>query len=225
MSQQAADDKAMVTTTAQAIVLRRLGRCEYQRSWQAMREFTDARSASTPDEFWLVEHPAVFTLGQAGRVEHILNAAQIPVVNSDRGGQVTYHGPGQLVLYTLVNLRRLRIGVRSMVAAIESAVIASLHTQGLNAQRREGAPGVYVDGAKIAALGLRVRNACTYHGVALNVNLELEPFTRINPCGFEGLQVTSLAELGIQSDVDVQGPLLARALANCLHSELIEMQA
>lgn len=194
-------------------VLRRLGMVDYRDTWQAMRAFTDARSADSADEFWLVQHPAVYTLGQAGKREHVLDAGVIPVVSTDRGGQVTYHGPGQVVLYCLVDLRRLGIGVRSMVESLEDAVITALAEHGLCAQRRAGAPGVYVGEAKIAALGLRVRNACTYHGVALNVRMDLEPFRRINPCGFADLQVTSVHEQGIAIDVDAQGERLACALA------------
>ena len=178
-----------------------------------MREFTAARSASDADELWLVQHPAVFTLGQAGKHEHVLSAGAIPVVSSDRGGQVTYHGPGQVVLYCLLDLRRLHIGVRTLVESLEDSVIDSLAAHGLCAQRRAGAPGVYVADAKIAALGLRVRNACTYHGVSLNVRMDLEPFARINPCGFAGLRVTSMYEHGIDIDVNSQGDRLAVALA------------
>ena len=194
-------------------ILRRLGVVDYCETWQKMRAFTDARSANSADEFWVLQHPAVYTLGQAGKREHVLDAGVIPVVNSDRGGQVTYHGPGQIVLYCLIDLRRLRIGVRTMVEALEDAVISALAEHGLSGQRRSGAPGVYVGEAKIAALGLRVRNGCTYHGVALNVCMDLEPFSRINPCGFAGLQVTSVIEQGIEIGVDSLGTQLATALA------------
>ena len=202
--------------------LRHLGTRDYQVVWDSMRAFTNARTAGSADEFWLVQHPAVYTLGQAGKPEHVISAGSIPVINSDRGGQVTFHGPGQIVLYCLLDLRRLRIGVRSMVAFLEDAVIAALAEHGLGAQRRVGAPGVYVGEAKIAALGLRVRNGCTYHGVALNVRMDLEPFSRINPCGMAGLQVTSLSEQGIAVDVDTQGLRLAAALADQLGVHLEE---
>jgi lipoyl(octanoyl) transferase len=186
---------------------------DYEPVWREMRAFTDARGSHGADEFWLVEHPPVFTLGQAGRDEHVLAPGEIPLVRSDRGGQVTYHGPGQIVLYTLVNMRRLGIGVRTLVASLEDAVIAVLNTQGITGLSRAGAPGVYVGDAKVAALGLRVRNACTYHGVALNVEMDLEPFSRINPCGYEGLQVTSLRELGSSLSLDAAGLALAQGLA------------
>jgi lipoyl(octanoyl) transferase len=201
-------------------IVRRLGLVDYHETWKRMRGFTAARTAGSADELWLVQHPAVFTLGQAGKHEHVLNAGAIPVVNSDRGGQVTYHGPGQVVLYCLLDLRRLRIGVRSLVESLEGAVINSLAEHGLCAQRREAAPGVYVADAKIAALGLRVRNACTYHGVALNVRMDLEPFARINPCGFAGLRVTSMYEQGIDTDANSEGERLALALAGRLGVDL-----
>lgn len=184
--------------------------------WREMRDFTDSRNASTADEFWLVEHLPVFTLGQAGRMEHILAPGSIPVVRSDRGGQVTYHGPGQLVMYTLVDLKRLGMGVRSMVERLEDAVVALLAAHGVEGERRAGAPGVYVDNAKIAALGLRVRNGRTYHGVALNVDLDLAPFTRINPCGYEGMRVTSLRLKGVRLEIAAAGSALAVALADGL---------
>ena len=160
-----------------------------------------------------MEHRPVFTLGQAGRREHVLAAGSIPVVHSDRGGQVTYHGPGQVVLYTLVDLKRLRSGVRSMVEQLESAVMAVLDAHGVPGERRQGAPGVYVRGAKIAALGLRVRNGCTYHGIALNVDMDLEPFQRINPCGFQGMAVTSLGACGVSLGVVQAGEALAGELS------------
>jgi lipoyl(octanoyl) transferase len=202
-----------VSIASDETFVRRLGVVDYHETWKRMRAFTDVRSATTADEFWLVEHPPVFTLGQAGKPEHVLNAGEIPIINSDRGGQVTYHGPGQVVLYSLLDLRRLRIGVRSLVESLEDAVITSLAEHGLCAHRRAGAPGVYVADAKIAALGLRVRKACTYHGVALNVRMDLEPFSRINPCGYVGLRVTSMHEQGVHSDTDSQGDRLALALA------------
>jgi len=172
--------------------VRRLGLADYVRVWHAMQRFTDARDAATPDELWLVEHPPVFTLGQAGRAEHLLAPGDIPVVAVDRGGQVTYHGPGQLVAYALVDLRRRGLGVRDFVVRLEEAVIGLLRGYGIEGRRRRGAPGVYVGPAKIAALGLRVRRGCTFHGLALNVDMDLEPFGRIDPCGFRGLPVTQL---------------------------------
>ncbi|HET6632535.1 MAG TPA: lipoyl(octanoyl) transferase LipB [Rhodanobacteraceae bacterium] len=176
--------------------VRRLGLQPYQPVWQAMSDFTDRRGADTPDELWLLEHEPVFTLGQAGRPEHVLAPGAIPVVNSNRGGQVTYHGPGQIVGYPLFDLRRLRIGVRDFVTAIEQAMIDAMAQWGIHATRHEGAPGVYVGEAKIGALGIRVRHGCAFHGLALNVNMNLEPFQRINPCGYKGLAVTQMIDLG-----------------------------
>lgn len=165
-----------------------------------MRAFTDERTSQTRDELWLLEHDAVFTLGQAGRLEHVLSPGTIPVEQSDRGGQVTYHGPGQIVAYLLLNLRRRKLGVRGLVWALEQAVIDLLAEADARAVRRAGAPGVYVDGAKLAALGVRIRRGCCYHGLAVNVDMDLEPFERIDPCGFPGLRVTQLRDLGIEWD-------------------------
>lgn len=182
-----------MTATAK---VRQLGRRAYLETFEQMRAFTDARDPRTPDELWLVEHDPVFTLGQAGRREHLLNPGTIPVIQSDRGGQVTYHGPGQAVIYVLLDLRRRGIGVRQLVSLLEQAVIAVLAAEGIDATTRPGAPGVYVDDAKIAALGLRVRHGCSYHGLALNVSMDLAPFARIDPCGYRGLRVTRIADLG-----------------------------
>jgi len=198
--------------TARPVRVSRLGVQAYAATWHAMRAFTDARGPQTTDEFWLLQHPRVFTLGQAGRREHLLAAGDIEVVHSDRGGQITYHGPGQVVMYTLVDLRRLGIGIRTLVQQLEEAVIDLLRAHGIDGGRRPGAPGVYVAGAKVAALGLRVRNGCTYHGVALNVDVDLEPFTRINPCGYPDLSVTRLADLGVSLDVARAGDDLATCL-------------
>jgi lipoyl(octanoyl) transferase len=182
----------------------------YEPVWRAMQAFTDARTAQTPDELWVVEHEPVFTLGQAGKWEHVLNPGSIPVVPVDRGGQVTYHGPGQIVAYPLIDLRRAGIGVREYVHRIEQAVIDALAEWNIVAARRDGAPGVYVNGAKIAALGIRVRRGCTFHGLAFNVDMDLEPFHRINPCGFQGLQVTQVLDLGGPSRLaDVEAALVA----------------
>jgi len=175
------------------IVVRDLGLVEYQTTLQSMKEFTDARTSESADELWLLQHPRVFTQGQAGKAEHLLDPRDIPVVQADRGGQVTYHGPGQWVLYLMVDLRRHKLGVRGLVDLIESSIIQLLAEYGIEAAARPDAPGVYVAGDKIAALGLRVRKGCSYHGLALNVDLDLEPFQRINPCGHRGLQVTSMA--------------------------------
>lgn len=192
--------------------LRKLGRVDYRQCWRAMQKFTDTRDASTADELWLVEHPAVFTLGQAGKREHLLAPGNIPVIESDRGGQVTYHGPGQVVAYPLVNLNRLGIGVREFVRRIEEVVILVLAGYGVCGERREGAPGIYVQGAKIAALGLRVRRGCTFHGLAFNVAMELEPFSRINPCGLQGLKVTQLLDFEPAATPARVGKQIAEAL-------------
>jgi len=173
--------------------IRRLGLMDYEPVWRAMQAFTDSRDENTPDEIWLVEHPPVFTQGQAGKAEHLLAPGDIPVIQVDRGGQVTYHGPGQIVAYTLIDIKRLDLGVRELVSGIEDAILGVLASYGVEAQRLAGAPGIYVDGVKIASLGLRVRKGKSFHGLALNVNMDLEPFQRINPCGFEGMQVTTLS--------------------------------
>ena len=178
-----------------------------------MQGFTDARDGDTVDELWFVEHDPVFTLGQAGKDEHVLMPGDIPVIHVDRGGQVTYHGPGQIVLYPLLDLKRLGIGVRDYVCKIEQAIIDTLGEWNIGAERKEGAPGVYVNGAKVAALGIRVRRGCTFHGLAFNIDMDLEPFRRINPCGYAGLQVTSMLDLGGPSGVDAVKPVLLDELA------------
>ncbi len=197
-----------------SLLVRNFGRQPYVLVWQAMREFTDARDADTPDELWLLEHDPVFTLGQAGKREHVLAPGEIPVIPVDRGGQVTYHGPGQIVAYPLLDLRRLGIGVRDLVCRIEQAIIDTLGHWNIIAVRRAGAPGVYVNDAKIAALGLRVRRGCTFHGLAFNVAMDLEPFRRINPCGYAGLQVTQVIDLGGTSKLAEVGDVLVRELCN-----------
>lgn len=183
-------------SAARPLHVRQLGRRAYEPVWRAMQAFTDARDGDTPDELWLVEHEPVFTLGQAGKWEHVLGPGEIPVVPVDRGGQVTYHGPGQLVAYPLLDLRRLGIGVRELVCRIEQAVIDTLAGWDIVAQRRAGAPGIYVGESKIMALGLRVRRGCSFHGLAFNVAMDLSPFSRINPCGFRGLAVTQVLDCG-----------------------------
>ncbi|WP_454832310.1 lipoyl(octanoyl) transferase LipB [Pseudoxanthomonas wuyuanensis] len=193
--------------------VRELGRQPYEPVWRAMQRFTDARGEDTADEIWLVEHEPVFTLGQAGKPEHVLAAGDIPVVHVDRGGQVTYHGPGQIVAYPLFDLKRMKVGVREYVCRIEQAIIDTMAEWNIQAQRREGAPGVYVAGAKVAALGIRVRRGCTFHGLSFNIGMDLEPFHRINPCGYQGLQVVSLADLGGPSGMDAVKPVLLASLA------------
>lgn len=210
--------------TSNAIIVRQLGRAAYEQVYVAMRDFTDARTPDTPDELWLVEHEPVFTLGQAADPAHVLNAGSIAVVKTDRGGEVTYHGPGQAVAYLLMDLRRRqsRILVREFVRAIESAVIDTLAAHGLSTERHEGAPGIYLaqddaygqwQGAKIAALGLKVlANGCTYHGVALNVAMDLSPFTWINPCGYAGLQAVDMKTMGVEMSFQDAQSMLADAL-------------
>jgi len=198
--------------SADAIV-RDLGRQPYESVWRAMQRFTDARTDDTLDEVWLVEHDPVFTLGQAGKPEHVLAPGTIPVLHVDRGGQVTYHGPGQLVAYPLLDLKRLKIGVRDYVCKLEQVVIDTLAEWNIEAARRDGAPGVYVGDAKIAALGIRVRRGCTFHGLAFNIAMDLEPFHRINPCGYAGLAVTALLDLGGPSSLDAVKPALLDHLA------------
>ena len=173
-------------------IVRHMGLRDYETVWREMQHFTDTRTADTPDEIWLLEHPPVFTLGLNGKPEHILDPGDIPVVKCDRGGQVTYHGPGQLIAYLLLDMRRHQLGVKALVSKIEQAVIDLLAEHQIHGQRRDGAPGIYVDGAKIAALVLRIRKGCSYHGLSLNVDMDLEPFSRINPCGFEGLATDQL---------------------------------
>ena len=186
-----------------------LGLRPYQEIWDAMRACTAARDADSADQIWLVQHPPVYTQGQAGKPEHLLAPGDIPVIQIDRGGQITYHGPGQTVMYLLLDLRRAGIGIRALVSLIEESVIGYLKELGIRAQSRIDAPGVYVDGKKIASLGLRVRGGCTYHGVALNVDMDLEPFSRINPCGLVGMQMTQLRDLGVALDADAAGTALA----------------
>ncbi len=197
-------------------LFRWLGGVDYAPTWRAMQSFTDERDATTPDEVWFLEHGPVFTQGLNGKREHLLAPGDIPVVGIDRGGQVTYHGPGQLVVYPLIDLRRRGIGVRQLVVALESAVIALAAAHGIAAAGRRDAPGVYVQGRKLASLGLRIRRGCSYHGLALNVDMDLEPFGRINPCGMAGLEMTQLATLGIAGDAHEIALELAPMLSNAL---------
>ena len=201
-----------------AIVIKRLGCVDYGPTFQAMQDFTATRTPDTADELWIVEHPPVYTLGQAGKPDHILRDIGIPLVKIDRGGQVTYHGPGQVVIYILLDLARLKIKVRELVTAIEQAVIDLLASQGITAERRDGAPGVYVGKAKIAALGLRIRNGCSYHGVSLNVDMDLSPFAAINPCGYAGLEVIQTKDLNIPLTPDEAGEQLSQHLLRQLDS-------
>jgi lipoyl(octanoyl) transferase len=197
-------------------VIRHLGLVEYEPTWRAMQRFTDERGSTTPDEIWFLEHPSVFTLGMNASRAHVLAPGDIPVVQIDRGGQVTYHGPGQLVVYPLIDLRRSGLGVRDLVTALERSVIDLAAEHGVVAEARRSAPGVYVEGRKLASVGIRVRRGASYHGLAVNVRLDLEPFSRINPCGYEGLEMTQLAELGgpdsVVAAAQALEPHLRRAL-------------
>ncbi|HNW78149.1 MAG TPA: lipoyl(octanoyl) transferase LipB [Candidatus Competibacteraceae bacterium] len=201
---------------SEPLLLRCLGRQDYGPVFAAMQAFTEARDAATLDELWWVEHPPVFTQGLAGKAEHLLAPGAIPVVQVDRGGQVTYHGPGQLVVYCLLDVRRLGLSVRALVSVLEDAVIELLAGYGITAQARPDAPGVYVNEAKIASLGLRLRQGRSYHGLSLNVAMDLEPFTRINPCGYPGLRVTQLRELGVALDLDSAAAALLPGLGRRL---------
>ena len=198
------------------MIRRWLGRVDYAPTLAAMQRFTDERDAGTADEIWLLEHPPVFTLGMAADRAHVLAAGDIPVVQTDRGGQVTYHGPGQLVVYPLVDIRRVGLSVRGLVQSLEQCVIDLLQPHGIAAQGRRDAPGVYVEGRKLASVGMRIRRGASYHGLALNVEMDLEPFSRINPCGMAGLEVTQLAALGVAGSVQETGASLAPILAALL---------
>lgn len=186
---------------SQPLIIRNLGQRDYVPVWREMQVFTAARTRDTPDELWIVEHPPVFTLGLNGKAKHLLNPGDIPVIKVDRGGQVTYHGPGQLVMYTLLDIQRRHLGVKELVRYIEQAIITLMADYGIQAEGREDAPGVYVAGAKIAALGLRVKKGRTYHGLALNIRMDLSPFSQINPCGYVGMTVTQTRDLGISASL------------------------
>lgn len=200
------------------LIVRHLGRVEYLPTWRAMQEFTARRTPDTADEIWLLEHPPVYTQGQAGKPEHLIAATAIPVVPIDRGGQITYHGPGQIVAYVLVDLRRRGYGIRELVTRMEQAVIDVLAGVAVSATRQAGAPGVYVAGAKIAALGLRVKQGCTYHGLALNVDMDLQPFSAINPCGYAGMQLTQCRDLGVSESLPALAQSLERTLRRTIYS-------
>jgi lipoyl(octanoyl) transferase len=199
-----------------APIVRHLGLAEYAPTYAAMRRFTDARGTTTPDELWVLEHPPIYTVGIAGRAEHFPRSGEVPVERIDRGGQITYHGPGQAIVYTLVDLARRRLTVRAMVTTIEQAVIDTLAAHDVRAERKSSAPGVYVGGAKIAALGLRVRRGGCYHGVALNVDMDLAPFSAIDPCGYPGLAVTQTSALGVAADAEQLGRALAERISRLI---------
>jgi lipoyl(octanoyl) transferase len=191
------------------VIIRNLGLVEYEPTWRAMQQFTDQRDATTEDELWLLQHPPVFTLGMAADPAHLLLPGEFPVVQTDRGGQVTYHGPGQLIVYPLVDIRRCGLSVRGLVQLCEQAVIDLVAPFGVQAEGRRDAPGVYVAGRKLASVGMRIRRGASYHGLALNVDMDLSPFERINPCGLVGMEVTQLSALGIALDIDAAGDLIA----------------
>ena len=204
--------------TEASVIVKHLGRVDYEPTWRAMQTFTAARTPDTPDEFWLLEHPPVYTQGQAGKPEHLLRRTDIPVIQIDRGGQITYHGPGQLVLYTLVDLRQRGYGIRELVSRMEQGVIDALAVQGIVGERISGAPGVYIHGAKIAALGLRVKHGCAYHGLALNVDMDLTPFSAINPCGFADLGVTQCRDRGLVWTMLAAEQALTNSLQRAIYS-------
>ncbi len=208
-----------VSLTDSQLQVRWLGRVDYVPTWHAMQKYTAERDEHASDEIWLLEHHPVFTLGMNGNPTHVLAAGEIPVVQIDRGGQVTYHGPGQLVLYPLLNLKRWNLGVRELVMALENAVIAMVARYGVQAHGKRDAPGVYVDNRKLASIGLRIRRGCSYHGLALNVAMDLSPFERINPCGHAGLEVVDLSKLGVKIGVPEAGESVARELRVILEAQ------
>ncbi|KZX69228.1 octanoyltransferase [Vibrio sp. HI00D65] len=207
------------------LIVKKLGRQDYEPVWKAMHKFTDERTEEDVDQVWLVEHNPVFTQGQAGKAEHVLNAGDIPVIQSDRGGQVTYHGPGQLVAYFLINIRRKKFGVRDLVTHIENLVINTLKAYNIDSAARPDAPGVYVDGKKICSLGLRIRRGCSFHGLALNVDMDLSPFLRINPCGYQGMEMAQVSQLGGPSELENVEQQLIQELVELLGYDQVDIQA
>lgn len=207
------------------LIVKKLGRQDYEPVWKAMHKFTDERTEEDVDQVWLVEHNPVFTQGQAGKAEHVLNAGDIPVIQSDRGGQVTYHGPGQLVAYFLINIRRKKFGVRDLVTHIENLVINTLKAYNINSTARPDAPGVYVDDKKICSLGLRIRRGCSFHGLALNVDMDLSPFLRINPCGYQGMEMVQVSQLGGPSELESVEQQLIQELVELLGYDQVDIQA
>lgn len=207
------------------IIIRDIDSGDYQTIWQAMQNFTDLRDENVVDELWVVEHDPVFTQGQAGKEEHLLNPGDIPIVKVDRGGQVTYHGPGQLVIYLLINLRRKKIGVRDLVTLIEESIVEMLNAFGINAYAKKDAPGVYIDEKKVASLGLRVRRGCSFHGLALNVDMDLAPFLRINPCGYAGLEMVQTSQINGPQTIEAAAKPLTRILADKLSATEIEYKS
>lgn len=208
--------------TQNTVIVRQLGLRSYEPIWQKMQDFTDTRDDNSPDEIWFVEHEPVFTQGQAGKAEHVLAPGDIPVIQVDRGGQVTYHGPGQQMMYVLFNLRRLKIGVRELVTWLEECIVDMLQEYDINAYAKPDAPGVYVDDSKIASLGLRVRRGCSFHGLALNVNMDMSPFMRINPCGYAGMNMVQTSELNGPSQLDEVAQGLVKHMLKRLNAEHVE---
>lgn len=203
---------AMPITPHPSLITRNLGLVEYLPTWAAMREFTARRDAQTPDELWILQHPPVYTLGQAGKPEHLLHENGIPLVKTDRGGQITYHGPGQIVAYILLDVRRQALSAKTLVRRLEQAVIDLLAEYNVTGERREKAPGIYVNGAKIAALGLKIKSTGSYHGLSFNADMDLTPFDAINPCGYQGLRVTQARDVGIQDNIETLSQKLAQQL-------------
>lgn len=203
-------------------IIKSLGLVDYRPTWDAMKEFTAQRNAATRDEIWLLQHPPTYTQGQAGKPEHLLDAHGIPVVKIDRGGQITYHAPGQIVVYLLLDLRRWKINVRELVRLMEQAVIDLLAGYGVTAKGREDAPGVYVGDAKIAALGLKIRNGCCYHGLSLNADMDMTPFSYINPCGYQGLRVTQMKDFGVTAPLAETEQRLAQRIISLLQLHLTQ---
>jgi lipoyl(octanoyl) transferase len=214
-----------VINLADSLVIRQLNTMDYSQVWQAMKNFTDNRDDTIADELWLVEHPAVFTQGQAGKAEHLLVPGDIEVVKADRGGQVTYHGPGQQVVYVMINLRRKKMGIRHLVTLIENSIVSALTDYNIAAYAKADAPGVYVDEKKIASLGLRVRKGCSFHGLAMNVNMDLSPFLRINPCGYAGLEMVQTADYHGPQDTASAGTALVKHLINLLKATHVSYQS
>lgn len=211
-----------ITSIKNKLLVRDLGQQSYEKIWRAMQEFTDNRSESTVDEIWLVEHPPVFTQGRAGKAEHILDSGKIPVVHVDRGGQVTYHGPGQQLVYLMIDIGRKKFGVREFVSLIEESIIQFLSEFNIDSKARPDAPGVYVDGKKVASLGLRIRKNCSFHGFAVNINMDLTPFSLINPCGFKDISMTNACDLGGPKDLVEAQPIIMKQLVQLLQYFIVE---
>lgn len=214
--------ETQLSNKGQTLIVRDLGLQAYMPIWHRMQEFTNTRTNETPDEIWVTEHESVFTQGQAGKQEHVLAPGDIPVVPVDRGGQVTYHGPGQLMMYILINIRRTKVGVRDLVSALENCIVRTLEADGINAYPKADAPGVYVDEKKVCSVGLRIRKGCSFHGLAFNVDMDLSPFSRINPCGYAGLEMTDSAKLGGNASMQKAKKAVVANFCQILNIDLIE---